>query len=555
MKKRIYIYIGMFLSLTALFLWNCTDTIGFDFYGDRDPHDDFTIDEAKAFFEKQYSRNMSLSRSIEEKGTKRLTPGDFVPLWDKAVPSAKGRLECYDIPIKNDIHYKAIYSTYENGKARAYSVNVYQKLVVVKNKNNGNMGTYILNLIPDAGYDKKYLKKVGERFINCADKGGFSGIAFYTMPNLDMILRVNYYKDGVKTRGVFLAGKKEDMEEKMRIAYSIIDGVVVKGKKKVSTRSYGEDDWWDDGWWEDEDWDNWKDGGWESDSGFIEIGDSLWYVDENGNAFIMEDINGVLTPVTPDVVITPPEEDDDWWTPGEGTEEELPFLPGNEDPDGETDNGDGGYVPGDNNNSTNDKNKGDQEGDEQNKELNEKIESLNKNDDLKDKVKEIFDSFYQKSNSKENGWIRSGNVVHSPKDQESTSIKYDWSNIGKGITEWYHSHPTGAPIPSAADLSLLTSRYTGGYLDVDNFSYGVISEFGCTTFIITSEEDFKAFAESFSYDKMKEELNQFFLNNRGGAETIVSAFSDFLDSQNTGLELIFNPYDQSTNEWGGWKVL
>lgn len=71
-----------------------------------------------------------------------------------------------------------------------------------------------------------------------------------------MILRVNYYKDGVKTRGVFLAGKKEDMEEKMRIAYSIIDGVVVKGKKKVSTRSYGEDDWWDDGWWEDEDWDN-----------------------------------------------------------------------------------------------------------------------------------------------------------------------------------------------------------------------------------------------------------------------------------------------------------
>ena len=113
--RSIYICITVFLSLVALFLWNCTDTIGFDFYGDRDAHDDFTIDEAKAFFEKQYSRNMPLSRSIEEKGNKRLTPGDFVPLWDKAVPSAKGRLECYDIPIKNDIHYKAIYSTYENG--------------------------------------------------------------------------------------------------------------------------------------------------------------------------------------------------------------------------------------------------------------------------------------------------------------------------------------------------------------------------------------------------------------------------------------------------------
>ena len=64
-----------------------------------------------------------------------------------------------------------------------------------------------MNLIPDAEYDKKYLKKVGDRFINCADKGGFSGIAFYTMPNLDMILRVNYYKNGVKKRGVFLSGK------------------------------------------------------------------------------------------------------------------------------------------------------------------------------------------------------------------------------------------------------------------------------------------------------------------------------------------------------------
>jgi proteasome lid subunit RPN8/RPN11 len=218
---------------------------------------------------------------------------------------------------------------------------------------------------------------------------------------------------------------------------------------------------------------------------------------------------------------------------------------GNVDPQPESESGlpEGGY-------STPEK-----EGDEKNKELSVKIEKLNADERLKTKVKEIFDSFYQKTNRKENGWIRTAKNVYGPSNQESTQIKYDWRKIEKGITEWYHSHPTGAPIPSAADLSLLTSRYTGGYLDVDNFSYGVISEFGCTTFIIISEEDFKAFAESFSYDKMKEELNQFYLNNRGGAETIVSAFSDFLDRQNTGLELIFNPYDQSTNEWGGWKVL
>ena len=558
MKKRIYIYIGMFLSLTALFLWNCTDTIGFDFYGDRDAHDDFTIDEAKAFFEKQYSRNMPLSRSIEEKGNKRLTPGDFVPLWDKAVPSAKGRLECYDIPIKNDIHYKAIYSTYENGKARAYSVNVYQKLVVVKNKNNGNMGTYILNLIPDAEYDKKYLKKVGDRFINCADKGGFSGIAFYTMPNLDMILRVNYYKNGVKKRGVFLSGKKEDMEEKMKIAYSIIDGVVVKGKKKVSTRSYGEDDWWDDGWWEDEDWDNWEDGGWESDSGFITIGDSLWYVDEKGNAFKMEDFDGdgiLETPVAPGVVITPPEDDDDWWTPGEETEEEMPFLPGNEDPDGETDNGDGGYVPGDNNNSTNDKNKGDQEGDEQNKELNEKIESLNNDEELKSRIKNLLDEFDKTQKQLENGWVRDKNTIHSPVDQKQNSLKYDWGNINKSVTEWYHLHPGGSPIPSFADLSVLASKHYNGYLDVDNFSYGIVTYLGATTLVVISESEFNNFVKNMQEERETFEVmyKDFITHNFNVTFNTITEFSKLLDDMDSGLQLIFNSYDQTSKEWNGWE--
>lgn len=152
------------------------------------------------------------------------------------------------------------------------------------------------------------------------------------------------------------------------------------------------------------------------------------------------------------------------------------------------------------------------------------------------------------------GWIRTAKNIYGPSNQESTQVKYDWRKIEKGITEWYHSHPTGAPIPSAADLRLLTSRYSSGYLDVNNFSYGIITEFGCSTFIIISQENFKAFAESFSYDQVKAALDQFTSTNVGSAETIVSAFSDFLDERKSGLELIFNSYNQSTNQWEGWKV-
>lgn len=53
---------------------------------------------------------------------------------------------------------------------------------------------------------------------------------------------------------------------------------------------------------------------------------------------------------------------------------------------------------------------------------------------------------------------------------------------------------------------------------------------------------------------MKDDIEEFVSKSGGGAESIVSAFSDFWDTQKSGLELIFNPYDQSTNEWGGWKV-
>ena len=276
MKKITYFCIILCFSSIMTFLWNCTDPELVK-YSPQVPHENFSIEEAKEFFEKQYSKNVLVTRALNKKKKKRLiSPGNFVPQWEKAIASSRSGLACYDIPIENDVHYKALYTTYHNGKAKAYSVNVYQKLVVVKNQSTGNMGTYILNLIPSAEYDKKHLKQVGNRFINCADKGGFSGIAFYMIPNLNRILRVNYYENGIKKKGVFLLGKNEQMEEKMRIAHEILHGVVTKGKKKATTRGYGEDDWWEyDDWWDDNDYDDEDD----DDYDDSDKDDLLWDID------------------------------------------------------------------------------------------------------------------------------------------------------------------------------------------------------------------------------------------------------------------------------------
>ena len=457
------------------------------------------MEEAKTYFRERAENQLSRSNGSDE--NLPLSPGDFVPLWDVAVPSVMNGLACYDIPISETYSYQVIFPEEHYGTIIASKVKVYQKLVILKDLKDNRMSQYVLSLIPVKSYELQKGEQIPELFTTRGDKGGFSGIAIYSCLYTGVTARVDTYRNGRKVNGIFLLDSKdqEELNSKIETAKEQIYMLSLQKKKKILSR--GESDY-----------------GYDIDGGWLD-----------------------------EVIITPEEPWDGTGADGMTNEEwaEGTRPDGNVDPqpEPEPELPEGDYSQAE-----------EEKGSEKDKKLNEKIESLNENDELKNKVKEIFDSFYQKTNRKENGWIRSGNGVHGPKDQESTSIKYDWSNISKGITEWYHSHPTGAPIPSAADLSLLTSRYTGGYLDVDNFSYGVISEFGCTTFIIISEEDFKAFAESFSYDKMKEDLNEFIYNTGGVAGNIVSAFSDFLDDSKSGLELIFNPYNQSTNEWGGWKV-
>ena len=49
-------------------------------------------------------------------------------------------------------------------------------------------------------------------------------------------------------------------------------------------------------------------------------------------------------------------------------------------------------------------------------------------------------------------------------------------------------------ITSWADLKALAIRYQQGYVKSENFTYGVVSEFGCMSIMITSPTDFNTFA-------------------------------------------------------------
>lgn len=503
MRKNIYLYIGCLSILLILFLvWSCMDDelINMD---SRTENKNFSLQEAKAFFEK--SMESVTTRSEKEKADNSIRPGDFSPQWTGAIPSSKHNLECYDIPIISTFQYKALYVEYKNDKGIAKHTNVYQKLVIVKDVKENNVGQYILTLIPAKEYDAVHNSQVCNDFINCVDKGTFTGIAIYSMVHSSMIARINTYKNGIKVKGVFLlnASTQAELEEKRQIANFQLSGLAFGRKKKISTRS-GEDDLWDG-----EDW------SWDIDGGNLP---EVIITPEPG------DINGGQFP---EVTITP----DDWLTPIPPPDPD-PFPDPSEMSTGNPDESTGNGTV--------------EEKEEKDPDVDpcEKANEMNVNDSLIARVKKIFAGVYYQPNSKENGWIASGASIHNPNKQGQGSIRYDWSAVKpNSVTEWYHSHPGGSMIPSFADLNLLTQKYLQGYIDVENFSYGIISDFGCNSLVIVSEDAFRDFATKLQNDKetMKQEYSRA-LNSAIGAsiEDRIAHCVSFLQKEGAGLQFIFN---------------
>ncbi len=253
MKKIAYIYTVLCAIVMVITVVNCKDE---DLLESRLQTDmkDFSLEEAKNFFQTQARDNLMLSRSLDNKKNETVSPGDFVPNWDAAVGSANNELACYDIPITPTYHFKAIYVDERSGKPSAGKVNVYQKLVIVKDVKSNRMDQYILTLIPSKLYDNRNGVQTCNNFINCADKGGFTGVALYSCVYSQVTARISTFKNGVKTGGVFLlnASGKTNLSDKYEQARALASTVYIQKKKTVLTR--GEDDYdytYDGGWFDD----------------------------------------------------------------------------------------------------------------------------------------------------------------------------------------------------------------------------------------------------------------------------------------------------------------
>lgn len=190
----------------------------------------------------------------------------------------------------------------------------------------------------------------------------------------------------------------------------------------------------------------------------------------------------------------------------------------------------------------------------------DKANSLNEaNNTLHDKVKSFFNSVLSaKAGDHESGWIKTADGKYiSPISSTSTSLTYSASAMsGNKATESYHTHPAGSCIPSWGDLKRLAQMYKDGQIDVDDFSYGVITSMGCTSMVISNESEFSALADRVLNDNgpFEDKFRDMTLLG-GGVEQTIANFLGTLGV--SGLNIILNQTEYGSDDsssLGGWTA-
>lgn len=177
---------------------------------------------------------------------------------------------------------------------------------------------------------------------------------------------------------------------------------------------------------------------------------------------------------------------------------------------------------------------------------------------LKDRVDAIFDQTYPyRVGATEHGYIRttSGEMIY-PTTLTPTSLQYSPEQVAnKSYSEWYHSHPTGIPIPSLSDLKSLSEAYLKGRITSNDFTYGVMNEYGCTIISTTSDDAFKTFATNIKNGVFDDLFNDIVQNgSKGGVEMSLQNLLSFFNKTNAGLSVLFRPMNdwETGNHEGNW---
>lgn len=183
-----------------------------------------------------------------------MAPGEFAPLWEGGLFSENRIVGSVDVPIISEHRYRAIRSEYKNGVAKAYIVNITQKLVIFECHNNEDkMYQYILTLIPDRDFYATNKGDISDLLINSRVKSKFSGIALHHSVLGGRLVDVVRYNKGQIVDKVYLNVPLEQRKELIPKAKKLIGALQIAKSITIATRMEGGYDDYDyviDEWYE-----------------------------------------------------------------------------------------------------------------------------------------------------------------------------------------------------------------------------------------------------------------------------------------------------------------
>ena len=224
------------LSAFLLLLYGCTDTWEELTREEKRRQESaaFSFEEAHTFFE-EVMEHIPVTRSsqaLQSDGVNFPT-GEFTVRWEDARQVQRGDIVFFDIPIETQMRYTAYQEVaYDDSLYYYQPVPMYQRLMVMRHTVLQQDACYITTFIPDS--DELGMSDC----VKCMQddtSGRYSGLVLY----LDLYnfrpVRVDRYKDGKWSAGVFLSGEVDDALDKVNYARSLMGNVRIS-QRMVTTR-------------------------------------------------------------------------------------------------------------------------------------------------------------------------------------------------------------------------------------------------------------------------------------------------------------------------------
>lgn len=142
----------------------------------------------------------------------------------------------------------------------------------------------------------------------------------------------------------------------------------------------------------------------------------------------------------------------------------------------------------------------------------------------------------------EDGWIKDTNEnIISPQTRNSNNVIYSKDQLNNRLlTECYHTqlYPGNGSL-TYEELEELSTLYLNKKIDIDNFTYGIISSNGCLIFMITNQTNFHEFAQKIKLKKFYAYYDFELLVTKYPDEVVLGHFIKLLRDANSGLSILY----------------